>query len=160
MQFFRSQQHMRIESSKPADNDEENFSSLGGERRQYRRHDLETLQVSVDRWEGKGRPGKLFGKLVDLSASGARICTEQSGFRVDQHIRVRIELPAYAGISPFVEKDPSGAAPKREWVGWMNVARVSSMEDGQTEVAGRLMDMDEMDRGMLGLYLSTQPLAA
>jgi hypothetical protein len=28
------------------------------------------------------------------------------------------------------------------------------------EVAGRLVDMDELDRGMLSLYLSTQPLAA
>jgi ABC-type dipeptide/oligopeptide/nickel transport system ATPase subunit len=31
---------------------------------------------------------------------------------------------------------------------------------GEIEIAGRLLDMEEMDRGMLGLYLSTQPLAA
>ena len=44
----------------------------------------------------------------------------------------------------------------------MSVARVRQIEDEQNEVevAGRLVDMDEMDRGMLGLYLSTQPLAA
>ena len=152
---------MRIDSNKSLKTDgNEIFTSQAGERRAHRRHDLETLSVSVDRWEGKGRPGKLFGKLLDLSASGAKIATEQSGFRVDQHIRVRIELPPYAGISPFIEKGTTGVEPKREWVGWMNVARVRPLQDGQTEVAGRLMDMDEMDRGMLGLYLSTQPLAA
>jgi hypothetical protein len=42
----------------------------------------------------------------------------------------------------------------------MAVSRVSSVGKGQAEVAGRLVDMDEMDRGMLGLYLSTQPMAA
>ena len=31
--------------------------------------------------------------------------------------------------------------------------------DQVTEIAGRLVDMDELDRGMLGLYLSTQPLS-
>ena len=50
--------------------------------------------------------------------------------------------------------------PKREWVGWMAVSRVHKIEEGRVDVAGRLVDMDEMDRGMLGLYLSTQPLAA
>lgn len=131
-----------------------------GERRMHRRHDLETLQVSVNRWEGRGRAGQVFGKLLDLSAGGAKICTSQTGIRVDQHIRVRIELPDYAGISPFIEKGNRGVEPKREWVGWMNVARVRPVGKNQFEVAGRLMDMDEMDRGMLGLYLSTQPLAA
>ena len=42
----------------------------------------------------------------------------------------------------------------------MTVSRVMSLGDNQCEIAGRLMDMEEMDRGMLGLYLSTQPLAA
>lgn len=152
---------MRADTTKTAkQNDEEIFSAISGERREHRRHDLENLKVSVDRWEGKGRPGKLFGKLLDLSAGGAKIATRQSGFRVDQHIRVRIELPEYAGISAFIEKSNDNLGPKREWVGWMNVARVRSLGDGLTEVAGRLMDMDEIDRGMLGLYLSTQPLAA
>jgi hypothetical protein len=73
---------------------------------------------------------------------------------------VRIELPVYAGISPFVDANDKQLAPKREWVGWMAVARVNKVDDKRVEVAGRLVDMDEMDRGMLGLYLSTQPLAA
>ena len=30
----------------------------------------------------------------------------------------------------------------------------------EVEIAGRLVDMADTDRGMLGLYLSTQPLAA
>jgi len=42
----------------------------------------------------------------------------------------------------------------------MAVSRVMKVSEQQYEVAGRLVDMDEMDRGMLGLYLSTQPLAA
>jgi hypothetical protein len=43
----------------------------------------------------------------------------------------------------------------------MAVARVIKVDGGkEVDVAGRLVDMDEMDRGMLGLYLSTQPLAA
>ena len=41
----------------------------------------------------------------------------------------------------------------------MAVARVTRIDNGM-DIAGRLVDMDEMDRGMLGLYLSTQPLAA
>jgi hypothetical protein len=79
----------------------------------------------------------------------------------DNQIRVRIELPAYAGISPFIDTTKKNMEPKREWVGWMAVARVNKVAGGkQVDVAGRLVDMDEMDRGMLGLYLSTQPLAA
>ena len=46
-----------------------------------------------------------------------------------------------------------------EWVGWLAVSRVKQI-GSEFEVAGRLMDMEELDSGMLGLYLSTQPLAA
>ncbi len=42
----------------------------------------------------------------------------------------------------------------------MTINRVQKMEDGEYDVAGRLVDMEDIDRGMLGLYLSTQPLAA
>ena len=38
--------------------------------------------------------------------------------------------------------------------------RVQRIGGNELEVAGRLLDMEDMDRGMLGLYLSTQPLAA
>ena len=42
----------------------------------------------------------------------------------------------------------------------MTVNRVAKINKDEYDVAGRLVDMDEIDRGMLGLYLSTQPLAA
>ena len=103
--------------------------------------------------------GQPFGQIVDLSAGGVRIRTEQKDVKADNQIRVRMELPDYAGISPFIDTS-EGVKPKREWIGWMAVTRVSSIDGKQCDVAGRLVDMDDMDRGMLGLYLSTQPLAA
>ena len=133
----------------------------GAERREYRRHDLEMAGISVDRWDGNKRSGKEFGRLIDLSSGGVRIRTSQTDVKPDNQIRVRIELPAYAGISPFIDTSKKNMEPKREWVGWMAVARVIKVDGGkEVDVAGRLVDMDEMDRGMLGLYLSTQPLAA
>ena len=39
-------------------------------------------------------------------------------------------------------------------------ARVVKVDDKNYDLAGRLIEMDDLDRGMLGLYLSTQPLAA
>jgi len=114
----------------------------------------------VDRWDGGRRAAKTFGKIVDLSAGGVRIRTCEAGVKPENQIRVRLELPAYAGISPFISTGTSGIAPKNEWIGWMTVNRVVPIGSDQYDVAGRLVDMDEMDRGMLGLYLSTQPLAA
>ena len=132
----------------------------GAERRQHRRHDLEQQGIAIDRWDGARRTGEPFGQIVDLSAGGVRIRTEQGNLRPDQQVRVRNELPVYAGISPFVAAQDEKLEPKREWVGWMAVARVNKVDEKTVDVAGRLVDMDEMDRGMLGLYLSTQPLAA
>jgi len=133
----------------------------GAERRQFRRHDLEQQSIPIDRWDGARRVGQMFGQIVDLSAGGVRIRTEQTNIRADQQVRVRIELPVYAGICPFIDASSnSQLQPKREWVGWMAVARVNKVDEKHVDVAGRLVDMDEMDRGMLGLYLSTQPLAA
>ena len=132
----------------------------GAERRQHRRHDLEQQGIPIDRWDGSRRSGQNFGQIVDLSAGGVRIRTDQTNIRADQQVRVRIELPVYAGISPFIDASQNQVQPKREWVGWMAVARVNKIDERNVDVAGRLVDMDEMDRGMLGLYLSTQPLAA
>ena len=132
----------------------------GAERREHRRHDMEMSGIAVDRWDGSKRSTKQFGQLVDLSAGGVRIRTTQTDVKPDNQIRVRIELPAYAGISPFIDTTKTSMEPKREWVGWMAVARVNKVDGKTVDVAGRLVDMDEMDRGMLGLYLSTQPLAA
>ncbi len=132
----------------------------GSERREHRRHDLDQQNIPVERWDGTKRVGKSFGKIVDLSAGGVRIRTDQKNVKVDHQIRVRLELPAYAGIHPFIDTSGANVEPRREWVGWMAVARVNPLGEQEVEVAGRLVDMDEMDRGMLKLYLSTQPLAA
>jgi hypothetical protein len=89
-----------------------------------------------------------------------RIRTTQPSIQPEQQIRVHVELPSYAGISPFIELADGQARPRSHWTGWLSVIRVQALGNGEYEVAGRLMDMGELDRGMLGLYLSTQPLAA
>jgi hypothetical protein len=132
----------------------------GRERRQHRRHDLAQQGIAVDRWDGQRRSGEVLGEIVDISAGGLRIRTREKDVRPDSQIRLRLELPDYAGICPFVDNTGKQLEPKREWVGWMSVARVQKVDSSRLDVAGRLVDMDEMDRGMLGLYLSTQPLAA
>ena len=133
----------------------------GHERREFRRHDLEQQELAVDRWDGNRRLGKPLGKLVDLSAGGIRVRTNgPAEVRPDSQIRVKLALPAHAGISPFIDTTAEEPTPKREWIGWMTVARVIQVDDKHTDIAGRLVDMEEMDRGMLSLYLSTQPMAA
>ena len=130
----------------------------GADRRKFRRHELDQQGITVERWDGARREGEVFGKLMDLSAGGVRIRTESANVKPDTQIRVRLELPEYAGIAPFVDAN-NGLQPKREWVGWVAVTRVMRIGNN-VDVAGRLVDMEEIDRGMLGLYLSTQPLAA
>jgi hypothetical protein len=137
-----------------------NLDYRGAERREHKRHDLEQQSVAVERWDGSRRLGKPFGTIVDMSAGGVRIRTDQKNVKPDHQIRVRVELPAYAGIHPFIDSTSANLEPKREWVGWMAVARVQKVDENNVDVAGRLVDMDELDRGMLKLYLSTQPLAA
>lgn len=129
------------------------------EKRTHRRYELGGQALQVNRWDSKRRQAQPLGFLMDLSAGGVRVRTEQE-VTPDSQIRVRLELPAYAGISPFIDTAAEAPSPKTEWVGWLAVSRVNKTDDGQFDVAGRLVDMDEMDRGMLGLYLSTQPLAA
>jgi hypothetical protein len=145
------------ENEKTASHD---FTPNAADRRAYRRHDLDMQGIPVDRWDGNKRVAKPFGQIVDLSAGGVRIRTSQRNVKADAQIRLRLELPDYAGISPFIDNSGNKPEPKREWVGWMAISRVSAINDEELDVAGRLVDMDEMDRGMLSLYLSTQPLAA
>jgi hypothetical protein len=133
-------------------------SPKGAERRRHRRHDMEQHGIPVERWDGSGKTEPL-GRIMDISAGGVRVRTTQAAIRPDNQIRVRLELPAYAGICPFVDTSATQPQPKREWVGWMAVARVQQ-SGNDYEVAGSLIDMEDLDRGMLGLYLSTQPLAA
>ena len=150
----------------------------GRDRRQHRRHDLEQQDIAVERWDGGAGPGgsrrrrqavagpravpAALGQILDLSAGGVRIRTSERGLRPDHQVRVRLELPAFAGISPFVDTTGPDPRPSRQWVGWMTVTRVQPVPGapGSFDVAGRLVDMEDLDRGMLGLYLSTQPLAA
>ena len=136
-------------------------SPTGFDRRQHRRHDLEGQHLNVDRCaDATGNIRIPFGRLVDLSAGGVRIRTADADVHPDQQIRVRLELPPVAGINPFIDTRGDDPRPSREWVGWLAVGRVYPLGNGTFDIAGRLVDMDEMDRGMLKLYLSTQPLAA
>jgi hypothetical protein len=133
----------------------------GAERREHRRHDLEPQALTVERFEAGRRANReVVGQIVDISAGGVRLRTSDQNVRAESQIRVRLELPAYAGISPFIDTSANEPQPKREWVGWMTVSRVQRVGPQTYDVGARLVDMDEMDRGMLGLYLSTQPLAA
>jgi hypothetical protein len=135
-------------------------TKTGKERRTFRRHDLETQDIGMQRWDGNKREGETLGRILDLSAGGVRVRTSQENLKADHQIRVRLELPTYAGICPFVDTQGGQLQPRKDWVGWMTVARVQKIGEKQYDVAGQLVDMEEIDRGMLGLYLSTQPLAA
>ncbi len=129
------------------------------ERRAHRRHDMQQQTIPVERWDVRSKAGTVVGQVVDMSSGGMRIRT-QTPVRADQQIRLRLKLPSYAGISPFIDTSTGAARPKNEWIGWMAVSRVSKVDDKHYELGGRLIEMDDLDRGMLGLYLSTQPLAA
>lgn len=145
----------------------------GSERRAHRRHDLGGREIMVHRVEpsegtpkqghGRSTPSKRkpkpLGRLVDLSAGGVRLRTTDKTASVGSQIRIKIELPPFAGISPFVDHSGPRIRPKREWTGWMTVVRVREVGNAR-EIGARLDDLDELDRGMLSLYLSTQPLAA
>jgi hypothetical protein len=135
-------------------------TATGAERRQFRRHDLEPQGIAVERVDANRREKAQLGQLVDISPGGVRIRTSDARLRPDNQIRVRLELPAYAGICPFVDTTANDPSPKREWTGWLTVSRVQNLGANNYDVAGRLVDMEDIDRGMLGLYLSTQPLAA
>ncbi len=135
-------------------------ADTSSDQREHRRYDLGGQTLSVNRWDASRKAAAPLGFLMDLSAGGVRVRTDQQNIKADSQIRVRLELPSYAGICPFVDTAADEAKPKTEWVGWLAVSRVRKIDGNNYDVAGRLVDMDEMDRGMLGLYLSTQPLAA
>jgi hypothetical protein len=138
----------------------DNEAKPSRDRRRYRRHDMENRQIPMDRWDTIGNRGTVMGRIADISAGGVRIHTNRADIEVGSQIRVRLALPAYAGISPFINARGNSIMPQDEWIGWMNVCRVTNLGSDGFEIGGQLLDMDEMDRGMLGLYLSTQPLAA
>ena len=131
----------------------------GNERRAHRRHDLNQQTIPVERWDVRSKAGTVVGHVVDMSSGGMRIRTT-APVRADQQIRLRLKLASYAGISPFIDTSTGAAKAKNEWIGWMAVCRVNKVDDKTYELGGRIIEMDDLDRGMLGLYLSTQPLAA
>src|SRR4051794_15112359 len=96
----------------------------GIERRTHRRYDLEHQAITLDRWNGNTRSRVTFGQIVDLSAGGAPTPPPQPTPPPDPQARAPPEPPPYPGICPFV--DPAGGEPrpKREWTGWMTVARI------------------------------------
>src|SRR5271156_6786334 len=92
---------------------------IGRDRRQHRRHDFDQQGVSVQRWDAQKLAAKPLGKILDISAGGVRFQTSDGNVRPDQQIRVRLELPTYAGISPFIAPSTMGLEPKPDWVGWI-----------------------------------------
>jgi PilZ domain len=129
------------------------------DRRKHRRHDLELSHVMVERYDGPTKPGRVFGEAMDLSAGGIRVRVRLPEVKIGSQVRIRLTLPVYAGITPFVAPDGSGRG-ANEWTGWMTVTRMQKVDSDLWDVAGRLVDMREIDRGMLTLYLSAHPLAA
>jgi len=129
------------------------------DRRRYRRCDLELHRVSIERYDAHRDSGQLLGHVLNLSAGGLRFRTIDADTRVGAQIRIRLRLPSYAGICPFVAPDGSGRGTD-QWIGWASIIRVQKADDNAWDVAAKLVDMREIDRGMLQLYLSAQPLAA
>ena len=128
------------------------------ERRKHRRHDLSDQDLSVYAVNDGLPADTALGKLLDLSSGGMKFCTKSNAIRPNSRIAVQFSLPTYAGIRAFVDHETEGYT--TDWNGFMTVTRVIRQPDGSFEIAGRLMDLSDGERGLLGLYLSTQPLAA
>lgn len=129
------------------------------ERRRFRRQDMESLHVTIERVGTSPGVVDLLGQLMDLSPGGMRIRTSAADLVAGTQLKVRLQLPAYAGISPFVAADGSGKG-TNEWTGRVEVVRLYRIAEDKWDVACQTVDMREIDRGMLTLYLSAHPLAA
>ena len=129
------------------------------ERRRFRRQDMESMHVTIGRIGAKAESIDPLGQLMDLSPGGMRIRTTAGDLTAGAQLKVHIQLPAYAGISPFVAGDGSGTG-TNEWSGRIEVVRAYRIAEDKWDVACRTIDMREIDRGMLTLYLSAHPLAA
>ncbi len=139
--------HMRITPAVP-------------ERRRFRRHELIGPHVVVERWDPASKTSCPMGEIMDLSAGGVRIRTGDPTVTPGQTLQIRLRLPSHAGITPFVSYNGQALQPSCEWVGHFAILRRLEREDGTIDLGGRLLGMDDSARGMLGLYLSIQPLAA
>lgn len=129
------------------------------ERRKHRRHDLSDFDLPVYAMVETTSKQTVLGKLMDISAGGMRFRTTSRNVTPNSRIEVQLTLPAYAGIRPFVDQLDEQKF-STEWNGQLLVTRVSRLEDGTFDVAGQLLGLNDGERGLLGLYLSTQPIAA
>lgn len=129
------------------------------ERRKHRRHDLAEQELPVYAVINGTPADAAMGRLLDLSSGGMKFETRSMAIQPNAKINVQLTLPAYAGLKPFVDQF-DGERFATEWTGVLSVTRIEKQADGSITVAGRLLDMSEGERGLLGLYLSTQPLAA
>jgi hypothetical protein len=128
------------------------------ERRKHRRHDLSDQDLPVYAVVSGSPADTARGTLLDISSGGIKFATQSSAIHPTSRISVQLTLPSFAGIKPFIGKFDE--QPTTNWQGEMQVTRVDRRDDGSYEIAGRLMEMSDGERGLLGLYLSTQPLAA
>jgi hypothetical protein len=129
------------------------------ERRRFRRQDMQGLNVEIAQIGPKAEMIDTVGQLMDLSPGGMRIRTTATDLVAGAQLKVRVELPAYAGISPFVTADGTGKG-TNVWTGKIQVTRVFRIAEDKWDIACQTLDMRDIDRGMLTLYLSAHPLAA
>jgi hypothetical protein len=129
------------------------------ERRRHRRHAPVTSTATA--------PGAIrsdLGSIVDLSVSGLRLVTQDPSLKPGTSVDIRLRLPEHAGVRPFAgNADQDGGLrlrPADEWAGQLLIRRRIDREDGTFEIGGELTGISAIDRGMLGLYLSIQPVAA
>ena len=130
------------------------------ERRRHRRHELIEPQVIIERYDLSDGSAAPLGEVLDLSAGGVRIRTGDPTLTPGQTVHIRLRLPSHAGITPFVVDSGASLKPTCEWTGRLAILRRVERENGTIDLGGKLLSMDDAVRGMLGLYLSIQPLAA
>ena len=128
------------------------------ERRKHRRHDLSDQDLPIYAVNDGQPADTALGKLLDISSGGMKFQTRSGAIRPNSRIGVQFSLPSFGGVRAFVDHETEGFT--TDWTGFMTVTRVIRQSDGSFEVAGQLMDLSDGERGLLGLYLSTQPLAA
>ena len=128
--------------------------SLPTERRRTFRMDLEDRDIAVELRSPAGRPGKRIGTVIDLSTEGMKFKTRFGELAVGDRLSIKIQLPSMCGISAFVSHDDGRATDA--WSGDFEVARVVKRMDGGYDIGGRLMNLTDTDKGLLGLYLSLQ----
>ncbi|MGF1634868.1 MAG: PilZ domain-containing protein [Phycisphaerae bacterium] len=131
--------------------------TLDSERRRWKRKDIAWRDLEIDRMVPGTLKSESLGRIVDMSAGGIKVHVSQH-IPIGTQIYVRLRLPAFAGISPFLAE--GALRPASQWVGYVHVARITRDENGQFEAGLEMLDLDDRNRGMLGLYLSTMPAAA